>query len=304
MVTLALALMLSSAPAGRGAALTPASITATLSGVQIGERVSYAFTMENTGDLPALGIGVSASLPAGLTLVDTGLTVWIATWAGQLDGHQSARLGFIVLIDGAVATGTVAVIDAVVTYRSSGDPQAQEAAAHSELTIAARGGVPLVAWIGALAGGVLVLLGYAWKVRAETVRIDQLYLLHDSGMLIRHYSNGHGVQRDSDIMSGMLIILQEFVRDSFNDSRNSLEEVRFGNKRVLMARGQHSIMAAVVTGKRLNGLPVRLHRAIGEFERVHLGALRRWNGNLASLDSADVALRSVLAPKYRAPVPT
>src|SRR6266508_3691614 len=130
----------------------------------------------------------------------------------------------------------------------------------------------------------------------------QLYLLHDSGMLIRHYSNGHGVQRDSDIMSGMLIILQEFVRDSFNDSRNSLEEVRFGNKRVLMARGQHSIMAAVVTGKRLNGLPVRLHRAIGEFERVHLGALRRWNGNLASLDSADVALRSVLAPKYRAPV--
>src|SRR5205809_8112655 len=101
-------------------------------------------------------------------------------------------------------------------------------------------------------------------------------------MLIRQTTSSGGLRRASDIMTGMLIILQEFVRDSFNDSRSSLEEVRFGEKRVLMARGQHSIMAAVVTGKRLNGLPSRLQRPIGGFERTHREALRRWHGDRAS----------------------
>jgi len=303
LVFVACLLLLASIPASRGSAAMPADLRATIYGVQLEDRVTYTISIENVGGLPASSVTITAYLSPALSLADGSGNVWPAAWPGTIDTGQRVQLGFIAVIDGRVAAGTVAVVDADVSYRSSGGPPLVTTA-HSEVTIAARGGVPLFVWIGALAGGILVMLGYAWKVQSETVRIDQLYLLHDSGMLIRHYSNGHGLQRDSDIMSGMLIILQEFVRDSFNDSRSSLEEVRFGEKRVLMARGQHSIMAAVVTGKRLNGLPSRLQRAIGVFERTHREALSRWNGDLATLGSADAALRSVLAPKYRAAVPT
>ncbi|OLE01802.1 MAG: hypothetical protein AUI36_43805 [Cyanobacteria bacterium 13_1_40CM_2_61_4] len=302
-IALAVSLLLIAAPTGRGAASMPApgEIRATLTGVQIDDRISYTISLENVGDLSASSVTIDAYLSSGLTLAGTGGSVWTAALPGDLVGGQHTALGFVAVIDSGVAPGTLAVVDADVSYLATGPSLTS---AHSEVTIAARGGVPLFVWIGALAGGVLVLLGYVWKVQSETVRIDQLFLLHDSGMLIRHYSNGQGVQRDSDIMSGMLIILQEFVRDSFNDPRGSLEEVRFGEKRVVMARGRHSIMAAVVTGKRLNGLPVRLQRAVGQFEQSHGEALSRWNGNLAGLDSADTALRSVLTARYRGPVPT
>jgi|GEM_PF-6610891 len=266
------------------------------------DRMSYSLTMVNIGELRAQQVNVYAPLPGGLTLAGTGGSSWSIAFS-QIDAEERVETGFVAVIDPRVAAGTVESVTVYVSYRAPGGVR-YEASANHDATIGARGGVPMVAWIGAVAGGVLLLLGYGWKVHAETVRIDQLFLLHDSGMLIRHYSNGRGLQKDSDIMSGMLIILQEFVRDSFNDPGSSLEEVRFGEQRVLMARGQHSIMAAVVSGKRLNGLPARLQRAVAGFEETHMDALRRWNGNLESMDSADVAFRSVLAPKYGGFAPT
>jgi hypothetical protein len=306
LASIALAVVLASVPAARGAAPTPTppDLELTFTGVQLDDRMSYSLVMVNGGDVRAEQVSVLAPLPGGLTLADTGGSSWSITYS-KIESAERVQTGFVAVIDSRVAAGTVESVTVYVSYRAPGSGNVRyEATASHDATIAARGGVPMVAWIGALAGGVLLLLGYAWKVHAETVQIDQLFLLHDSGMLIRHYSNGRGLQKDSDIMSGMLIILQEFVRDSFNDPRSSLEEVRFGEQRVLMARGQHSIMAAVVSGKRLNGLPARLQRAVAGFEDTHMEALRRWNGNLESMDSADVAFRSVLAPKYGAFIPT
>src|SRR5207247_1634802 len=145
--------------------------------------------------------------------------VWPAAWPGLIDTGQRVQLGFIAVIDGRVAAGTVAVVDADVSYRSSGGPPLVTTA-HSEVTIAARGGVPLFVWFGA------------------------------------------------------------------------------------PARGPTSIIAAHVPGNGMNGLRSRLQRAIWVFDRTHREALSRWNGDLATLGSADAALRSVLAPKYRAAVPT
>jgi hypothetical protein len=122
-------------------------------------------------------------------------------------------------------------------------------------------------------------------------------------MLIRHYTNGNGLQKDSDITGGMLIVVQEFVRDSLLGLRGALEEVRFGDHRVLMARGRHSVIAAVVTGRRLNGLPARLGAAVAEFEAVHGADLARWDGDLGTLDAADRAFRDLLVPRYMARAP-
>jgi uncharacterized repeat protein (TIGR01451 family) len=303
LATIALAVLVASVPVSRGAGIAPPELVLTFTGVQLDDRISYSLVMENRGDLPAQQVVVQAPLPAGLTLADDGGTLWALAFP-EIDSGHRVQVGFVALIDPRVAVGTVESVTVFVGYKAPGGSTPYQASANQQTSIAPRGGVPIVAWVGALAGGVLLLLGYAWKVHAETVKIDQLFLLHDSGMLIRHYSNGRGLQKDSDIMSGMLIILQEFVRDSFKDPRSSLEEVRFGDQRVLMARGRHSIMAAIVSGKRLNGLPARLQRAVAGFEETHMDALSRWNGNLETLDSADVAFRSVLAPRYRGFTPT
>lgn len=150
-----------------------------------------------------------------------------------------------------------------------------------------------------LGGAGVVGLGVYVVRRAK---LDELFLMHDSGMLIRHWSRKGDVAHDTDIMSGMFIVLQEFVRDtwkSYDDGEANLEEVRFGDQRVVIARGAHSVLAAVVQGRYLNGIPKKLRRAVDDFERSSGPVLKDWNGNLALLPEADSIAERLL--KERSP---
>jgi hypothetical protein len=148
---------------------------------------------------------------------------------------------------------------------------------------------------GAGAVGIFVLV-------ARRARLEELYLLHDSGMLIRHWARGGDDGRDSDIMSGMLVVLQEFVKDSWRADEyggESLEELRFGTKRVLLARGDHAIIAAVVQGRYLNGLTRKLRQSVLDFERSHEDVLGNWNGNVDVFSKADAIGRRFLGSRAR-----
>ncbi len=150
---------------------------------------------------------------------------------------------------------------------------------------------PLISLLpaGALGVGGAGAIGVGVYV-VRRARLDELYLMHDSGMLIRHWSRTNGVAHDSDILSGMLIVLQEFVRDtwkSHQDEDAPLEQLRFGGQRVILARGAHSVLAAVVEGRYLNGLPKKLQRTVQEFERSNAERLADWNGNVDVFPSVD-----------------
>lgn len=147
------------------------------------------------------------------------------------------------------------------------------------------GADPLPAALAGLGGAGLIGLALYARGRA---RLDELYLMHDSGMLIRHWSRKDGNLHDTDIMSGMFIVLQEFVRDSFADRQNTLEQLRFGKQQVVMVRGSHTWLAAVIRGRYLNGLPRRLHDAITDFEWHYGEILKNWNGNVDLFPSVDV----------------
>src|SRR2546427_11330147 len=101
-------------------------------------------------------------------------------------------------------------------------------------------------------------------------------MTHDSGLLNRHWSRTQGMVHDSDIMSGMLIALQEFVRDSFDDRGGTLEQLRFGQRQGLMLRGQHTVLAEVIVGGYLNNLPRKRQIAAREYQRSHPAIVARW----------------------------
>ena len=295
-------LILPFVPSGQAAGIPRPSLRAALAGTQIEDRVEYVLSLENRGGIVAVYIRIDAALPPGLTSAESGGSA-VHMDLSDLAANSSTQLRFVARIDPGVAERSALSVTVDILYRAPGGTEDYTTVASSEIAVGPRGGPSPLPFVAAAAAAALLILGYAWRLRAQGVRIDQLFLLHDSGMMIRHYTNGNGLQKDGDIMSGMLIILQEFVRDSFNDPRGSLEEVRFGDRRVLMARGDHSILAAVVSGRRLNGLPAKLGRAVGEFERAQGAALASWDGNLARLDAADATFQSVLTSKYRAPAP-
>jgi len=131
------------------------------------------------------------------------------------------------------------------------------------------------------------VIGLSFYV-GRRARLEDLYLLHDSGMLIRRWTRKEGAVRDTDIMSGMFIVLQEFVRDSFNDRQNNLERLRFGPKQVAMARGAHTVLAAVVRGRYLSGLPRKLRDAVADFEGHYADVLKDWDGNADRFPGVDI----------------
>ncbi len=162
---------------------------------------------------------------------------------------------------------------------------------------------PLVTLSTAAAIGVggASVVGAVLYVRRRA-RLVELYLMHDSGMLIRHWSRDESNPHDSDIMSGMLTVLQEFVRDtwkSHQDEDAPLEQLRFGSERVLLARGTHTVLAAVIKGRYVNGLPARLSNAVVEFERTNADRLADWNGNVDVFPRVDLIARQFLGDHPR-----
>jgi len=302
LLTLAALLAVEALPAADAIGIHGPDVHAVLTATQRDGRVAYALALHNEGGLPAVDVRMEALLPDGLRLESTGADVWRATLTDLAVGGD-ALVDFLAVIDDDVEDSSVVVVVATIAYRAPGGSQDYFETARSEIVVTAENAFSPLLWVAAVIAGLLLVAGYARKLRSEAVRIDQLFLLHDSGMLIRHYTNGSGLQRDSDIMSAMLIVLQEFVRDSFRDRRSLLEEVRFGDRRVLMVRGRHAVMAALLTGKRLNGLPARLEKAVADFERTHGAELADWNGDLGSLGAADDAFRGLLLPRYMASTP-
>lgn len=296
-VVLALPLLVAlvASPGAESIGVEPPDIHAVLSGAQSGDRVEYALSLANDGGLPAVDVRMATNLPAGLRLEGSGGTEWRATLS-DLAVKGTADVGFAAVVDSSSPPQDVEIV-VTIAYHAPGSSEGYLTTVRSKVSLAPGVASPLVLALVAVLG-VTLAVGYGWRARSETVRIDQLFLIHDSGMLIRHYTNGSGLQKDSDIVGGMLIVIQEFVRDSVNDRRGPLEEVRFGDRRVLLARGSHSVIAALVAGKRLNGLPARLERAISEFERVHGAELPNWSGDLGDLADADGAFEDLLVPRY------
>ena len=75
-------------------------------------------------------------------------------------------------------------------------------------------------------------------------KVEELYLIYKDGRLIRNISAVE-IKTDSDIMSGMLTAINDFVQDSFN-TEGDLGSIDYGNNKIILQRENHSYLAAVV----------------------------------------------------------
>ncbi len=84
-------------------------------------------------------------------------------------------------------------------------------------------------------------------LRSLVFRVEQVFLVHrKSGLLLAHVG---GASQDTDMVSGMLTAIQDFVNDSFLDNDGSqLDELQAGEHRILIEQGPHAFAAAVIRG--------------------------------------------------------
>ena len=134
----------------------------------------------------------------------------------------------------------------------------------------------------------------------RNLAIDEVFLVHRSGVLIRHLRRGStpDLRKDDDLVASMFVAIQDFVRDSFH-TKATLDELSFAGRKAAVLRGRYLILAALVSRGNPRYLFPQMKAVERALRRAHGAALVDWDGRVTSLDQAGPILQSFLAGGFR-----
>ena len=128
--------------------------------------------------------------------------------------------------------------------------------------------------------------------------IDEVFFLHRSGELIRHYTRRMKPDVDSDILSGMLVAVQDFVSDTFKFRKGELNQLKFGEYRIAIIRCKNAILAAVTAGPEPKKLESQLRDVCKEIQTKLGDRLEGWSGMPDELSDADEIIKKLIIDRY------
>ncbi len=138
----------------------------------------------------------------------------------------------------------------------------------------------LVALILVALAAVLLLL----FLRSSRVAVDEVFIIYEDGRLIAHQTRRLKPGMDDEILSSMLIAIQSFVKDSFKDEQAThLQRLDFGEKKILVEKGDHIFIAVVLHGEYPGAVPKKMKQVIESVEADHGETLAGWDGDLERL---------------------
>ncbi|RMF42155.1 MAG: hypothetical protein D6755_11795, partial [Anaerolineae bacterium] len=140
-------------------------------------------------------------------------------------------------------------------------------------------------------------------------RIQEIFLVqHGSGLLMAHSHPGSAEVADSDLVSAMLTAIRDFVRDSFGEEGEDaeLDEVQYGDERIIVQSGRYAYLAVVVEGVEPEGFRARLRQFVADLHVRHGSALRDFDGDPETLPNLQNILAQLvldLSGEEEAPAP-
>jgi hypothetical protein len=130
--------------------------------------------------------------------------------------------------------------------------------------------------------------------------IDDVFLLYrKDGVLIKHDTRRLRPDIDTDILSGMLTAVQQFVKDSFRgDEGEELNEMTVGQMHILIGRGKWLILAATITGGDVESMTSQIQKCIGDMEDHNWDRLEEWDGDMDLAKALGPYLKKLIRGEY------
>ncbi len=128
-------------------------------------------------------------------------------------------------------------------------------------------------------------------------QVNRLFLIHrDSGLLLLHLAHSPESAADSEIISGMLTAIRDFVADAFGQGQEGqLDEIQYGNRRILIEASRHATLAVVVEGIEPAGFRAAMRERVIGIENTFAESLSAYDGNATPFQAATPALAPLLA---------
>ena len=227
----------------------------------------------------ASGLPVAVDVREGTRAsVLSAMSTLIAQSAGSVFENLGLAGAEFILMEGSQANVAVTMMpEAEVSLLSLVDRTANLGVLKIEMKRAAR--------------GIADALGFAFGGR---VSISELFILHKSGLLIRHYSDSLRTDLDRDILGGMLVGVQDFVRQTLASKEGSLDQMRYGGYTIFFVRGTDVIAAVVAREGDPEGVQYQVMDSLQEFEERYRSVLKMWAGDPTAFPGIDSCFEKVL----------
>lgn len=127
-------------------------------------------------------------------------------------------------------------------------------------------------------------------------QVVEIFLIHrETGLLLRHLSHDPEASPDSDLISGMLTAIRDFVHDSFGrGEQRQLDEIQYGDRSILIETAQHAYLAVLVDGIEPAGFRAEMRERIIELNHANEKTLSHYDGDPSVLTAVDEPLGSLL----------
>lgn len=263
--------------------------------VDPGQSLNYTVYLNNTGFGIPRGAWVNLTFPAGLNYVsDTsasigGIKTGAASWTFSSLGNGAHAFGVTARSGSPPTTflNTTVHFDYADSAGASRPTQSAMVSVRSTVVIVTPPPPGLLdnpAALALLAGAAIAPAAY-WGWRRRRPAIEEVFVVHRSGILLYHLSRslkGHE-DPDKDVLGAMFTVVQEFVKDSFRYSANrDLNKMEFGQYKILIERGKHVYVAVASLGD-VGDLAGKVRHVVDEMEEKHGDALAHFSGRMESL---------------------
>lgn len=124
--------------------------------------------------------------------------------------------------------------------------------------------------------------------------VEEVYLINKEGLLISHDTWKDDSEMDADIFSGMVITMQNFLKDSFAQEKGlELKMIDLGNFKIYIESGEYLFLLVVYTGIMSESLKDRIKEALVEIENLNQHALSTWDGDVSSITGVSEILNGL-----------
>jgi OOP family OmpA-OmpF porin len=134
-------------------------------------------------------------------------------------------------------------------------------------------------------------------------QVEHVFLIHrHTGLLIAHVAAPEAASQDPQLVSSMLVAIQDFIRDSFSGAEHQgLDTLRLGELRLWSEPGPFATLVAVIRGNPPETLHEAFGRAIARINADHHDALRDFNGDSSAFADVEPVLSECAQLRQRAP---
>lgn len=134
-------------------------------------------------------------------------------------------------------------------------------------------------------------------------QVEHVFLIHrHTGLLISHVAAENAASQDPQLVSSMLVAIQDFVRDSFSGAeQQGLDTVRLGELWLWSEPGPIATLVAVIRGNPPEGLHESLRTVLSRIHDERRHALESFDGDSSGFADVEAHLRECASLGQRAP---